>query len=48
MENQTLYQVSEITLNYKPKIRPQERPRVSSSNSEKELFKIGYIRILVH
>ena len=31
MENQTLYQVSEITLAYTPKIKPRERPKVSTS-----------------
>ena len=34
MENQKLNQVSEIKLTYRPQIRPQERPRVSTSNSD--------------
>jgi len=38
MENQALYQVSEITLAYTPKIKPGERPKVSTFKEAYQLF----------
>lgn len=38
MENQTMLQVSEITLSYRPQIRPLDRPKVTSSKLAYELL----------
>jgi DNA repair protein RadC len=38
MENQTLNQVSEITLTYRPQIRPQERPKVITSKEAYDIL----------
>lgn len=38
MENQALNQVSEITLTYRPQIRPQERPKVTTSKEAYDIL----------
>ena len=38
MENQTLNHVAEISLTYRPQIRPQDRPKISSAKEAYEVL----------
>ena len=44
MENQPLLQVAEITLTYRPNIRPVDRPKVVTAKEAYGLFLSGWDR----